>query len=481
MVEACIGVKARRDCAKMASVNFSISKDYEFKIVNTEVIVPALPMQQYIVPLSNLDLTIPPVSVHVFFCYKNPFPRTFASALSHLKTSLSKVLVSYYVLAGRMVTDSIGLPKVHCNNKGVRFTQAYAAAALSQLNLYNPDESVQGKLVPLLSKPFQEDGIPVFAVQVTEFSCGGIVVGCTFDHRIADAYSANMLLTSWANLCRNDSNVPLNPSITRSILCPRDSPAYCAEIDNTYVRHTSQECGQENPHPPSLASRIYYLDVKNIMDLQFNANKDGKRCTKLEVFSAYLWKLMICTQKVKDTMNCKIGIVVDGRPHLKEIGVSANYFGNVLILPFAESDASCIKSKSLCWSAGLIHDAIQSAANEEHFQSLIDLVETTQPTPVLAKIYCREDDNQSSGPAVLVSSGLRFPLYEVDFGWGKPTFGSYHFPWGGEAGYVMPTQSPAGDGSWIVYMHLPLEQLNAIESDPNRILLPVTQDFLHLA
>ncbi|GLJ34915.1 hypothetical protein SUGI_0702730 [Cryptomeria japonica] len=35
---------------------------------------------------------------------------------------------------------------------------------------------------------------------------------------------------------------------------------------------------------------------------------------------------------------------------------------------------------------GLIHDAIKSAANEEDIQSLIDFVETTKPTPVLAKI-----------------------------------------------------------------------------------------------
>ncbi|GLJ34898.1 hypothetical protein SUGI_0702520 [Cryptomeria japonica] len=176
----------------MFPINSTISNDTELKIINKQVIVPFLPLQQHILLLSNLDLTIPPVSVHVFFCYKNPFPRNFASVLSHLKTSLSEVLVSYYVFAGRLVTDSIGLPKVHCNNKGVLFTQVYAAAALSQLNLYNPDESVQGKFVPLLSKPFQKDGIPVFAVQVTEFSCGGIVVGCTFDHTVVDAYSANM-------------------------------------------------------------------------------------------------------------------------------------------------------------------------------------------------------------------------------------------------------------------------------------------------
>ncbi|GLJ35080.1 hypothetical protein SUGI_0705830 [Cryptomeria japonica] len=272
--------------------------------------------------------------------------------------------------------------------------------------------------------PFQDDGTPVFGIQVTKFSCGGIVIGSTFDHRIADAYAANMFFVSWVKLSRNDSTISPNPSFTRYILCPTDSPAHSPEIENMYVRYTSQESYKENPHPPCLSSRIYYLDIKNIKNLQFNANKYGNKYTKLEVFSAYLWKLLICTQNIKDTENCKIGIAVDGRAHLREIGVSANYFGNVISLPFAESNTHCIKTKSLCWSAGLIHDAIQSAANKEHVQSLIDFVDTIKPTPVLDKIYCSENDMQSSGPAVVVSSGLRFPLYEVDYGWGKPTFGA---------------------------------------------------------
>ncbi|GLJ25063.1 hypothetical protein SUGI_0479540 [Cryptomeria japonica] len=80
-----------------------------------------------------------------------------------------------------------------------------------------------------------------------------------------------------------------------------------------------------------------------------------------------------------------------------KIGMSPHYFSNVLSLPFAESNAHSIKKKSLCWSAGLIHDAIQSAANEEHFQILIDFVEIIKPIPILAKIYSKEDDMESSG------------------------------------------------------------------------------------
>jgi hypothetical protein len=65
-------------------------------------------------PLSNLDLTIPPVSVSVFLCYKKPTNRSessFSEEATHdLKSSLSEALVYYYVLAGEMVANSSGEP-----------------------------------------------------------------------------------------------------------------------------------------------------------------------------------------------------------------------------------------------------------------------------------------------------------------------------------------------------------------------------------
>jgi hypothetical protein len=258
----------------------------------------------------------------------------------------------------------------------------------------------------------------------------------------------------------------LKPNFNRSILRARQSPYYCSAIDEMYTRLSSvhlEESKKANPFP-SLVRRIYYLNAKDVQVLQSNASKDGKQYSKLLAFSAYLWKLLIHSQEIHNDINCSIGVVIDGRTRLTNMGISSNYFGNVLLLPSAEAQATDIKNQPLGWSAELIHNVIYSAANEEHFQSLIDWVEMIRPDPGLATIYCRGDNSSSTGPSILVSSGLHFPLSEIDFGWGKPCFGSYHFPWGGEAGYVMPLASCLRDGSWVVYMHLPLNQLEAIES-----------------
>ncbi|KAH9289685.1 hypothetical protein KI387_033802, partial [Taxus chinensis] len=150
----------------MPTVVPRISDDYNVRIISTEVVLPAPPLQHRIHPLSNLDLTIPPISFCIYFCYVNPCDRTFESALSHLKTSLSEALATYYVFAGRLVINSVGLPQVVCNNKGVQFTQAYVAACLSHLNIHNVEKTVQRTLLAPFLKETEENGLPVFAVQI---------------------------------------------------------------------------------------------------------------------------------------------------------------------------------------------------------------------------------------------------------------------------------------------------------------------------
>jgi hypothetical protein len=79
----------------------------------------------------------------------------------------------------------------------------------------------------------------------------------------------------------------------------------------------------------------------------------------------------------------------------------------------------------------------------------------------------------------VVSSEQRFPEDKVDFGWGKVVFASYHFPWGGETGYVMPMPSTLRNGDWVVYMHITKEQLEIIESEAGHVFKPLTWDYLN--
>nr|AHA90803.1 cinnamyl alcohol acyltransferase 2 [Larrea tridentata] len=459
------------------------AEGFKMCVSKKEVVTPVLPMQEQWLPLSNLDLLLPPVNVGLFFCYRNPNSAltgkklTLANMVSSLKRALAQALVSYYAFAGELVLNSVGEPMLLCNEKGVDFTEAFADVELQELSLYNPDESIEGKLVP-------ERKHGVLAVQVTQLKCGGLVVGCTFDHRIADAYSANMFLVSWAEISQFQPTL-FQPSFRRSLLDPRRPILIDPSLNDMYVPiNTLSSAKEEDSDVDHLVSRIYYVTSEQINLMQSIASSSGIKRTKLESFSAFLWKMIAKHAMQSDARNTRtrLGIVVDGRTRLgngneEKTKLMATYFGNVISIPFGSMKVTELIEKPLNCVADEVHDILDVAMTKEHFLGLIDWVEAHKPTPALAKIYCVGFED---GPGFVVSSGLRFPVEKVDFRWGKPAFGSYHFPWRGNSGYVMPMPSPKGNGDWIVYMHLSREQLEFIESEAPAVFRPLTSNYLDL-
>ncbi|XP_071725437.1 coniferyl alcohol acyltransferase-like [Rutidosis leptorrhynchoides] len=441
-----------------------------------DIIAASLPVQDHWLPMSNLDLLLPPLDVGVFFCYKRSLQ--IDESVNVVKRSLAQALAIYYPFAGEVVQNILGEPELLCNNRGVDFILAHADIELKNIDLYNPDESVERKLVPV-----KKQG--VVTVQVTALNCGGLVIGCSFDHRIADAYSINMFLTAWAEVTQLKPISRL-PSFRRSMLNPRRPPITNTSYDNLFVPISSVPPPTSHlPATNHLLSRIYYIEAKDIDDLQLNSTYNGNpKRSKIVSFIAFLWKMIAECDDGFDT--CKMGVVVDGRERLEKVNVDLsnansfsmqNYFGNVLSIPYGEAKSSELKKISLSLVADMVHDFVCPSLTEEHFRGLIDWVELHRPEPAVAKIYTKMNENE--GEAVVVSSGQRFPIESVDFGWGKPDFGSYHFPWGGQTGYVMPMPSAKKNGDWIVYMHLLQKHLDLVETIGRNVFKPLTSSYLN--
>ncbi|XP_077238656.1 coniferyl alcohol acyltransferase-like [Tasmannia lanceolata] len=449
--------------------------EYSVTVNQKDTVTALLPVQQHRVPLSNLDLLLPPLDVGVFFCYKKPTNQnslTFSSMVSTLKKSLAQALVSFNVLSGEVVMNSAGEPEILCNNRGVDFFEAYADVEFRDLELYNPDANVEGKLVPK-----KKEG--VLCVQATELKCGAAIIACTFDHRIADAYSMNMFLVTWAEMAQSKP-ISIYPFLQRSLLNPRPQGSYDSSINKMYVPISSMPPPSDPvPGADHVISRIYSVASEDIVWLQAQVSIGGTRRSKLESLSAFLWQIVAKSEK-DGTKRIKMGTVVDGRTRLSvEYGESMfNYFGNVLSIPFGDESVEELTRKPLNWVAGAVHEYVKGAATKEHFLGLIDWVEVHRPEPGVTKIYVK---GREDGAAFVMSSGQRFPVKEVDFGWGRPVFGSYHFPWGGESGYVMPLPSASREGDWVIYMHLMKSQLDCLEVNAGHIFRPLTADYLGLA
>ncbi|CAN6229481.1 unnamed protein product [Urochloa humidicola] len=425
----------------------------EVKITAVTTVAPALPVQEHRLPLSNLDLILPPIDVGVFFCYAAPG----GGAAAVLKAALAKTLVAYYPLAGEVVTNAAGEPELLCSGRGVDVAEATAddgTGDMRDLRLGLPDESVE-QLVP-------KKKAGVMSVQVTKFRCGGVVVGCTFDHRVCDAYSFNMFLVAWAAAARG-APAPPAPSFRRSFLAPHHPTSPCTA--GTLADRLFVPVSRAPPALPAAAAanRIYRVSAADVAALQVAA---GPGRTKLEAFTAHLWVLHARAAARRRVGSCCMGVVVDGRGRLRGDGAMATYFGNVLSIPYGAMPADDLRRMALADVAGDVHRWVAEAATGEHFRELVDWVEARRPEPTVARAYLGRGVGGEGATACVVSSGMRLPFGEVDFGWGRPAFASYHFPWPGGAGYVMPMPSARGDGDWVVYVHAAPEVVEAMEEEP---------------
>ncbi|KAF3774606.1 Z-3-hexen-1-ol acetyltransferase [Nymphaea thermarum] len=398
---------------------------FSVHVKSRELVTAELPFPEIWLPLSNLDLLLPPMDCSIYSIYRKPSSKpdlSFGSAVEILKKSLAKVLVHYYPLAGEMVANSSGEPEILCNNRGVEFIEAHADIDISGHKLHDPDGTVQGKLVP-------PKGRGVMSVQLM---CEGFVVAGTLDHRIGDAYSVGMFMAAWAE-------------------------------------HKSTSSDQ-------FISRIYHLSASALNQLQDLSSTDGTRRTKLEAFSALLWKLLANASGDAES-SCRLGIIVDGRSRLSEGPRSAlyGYFGNVVSIPFGEATIDDLKSKPLGWAAKNVNEFLGFATNREHFQGLIDYVEGQRPNPMITRVCYRGADD---GPAIVVSHARVLDPCKMDFGWGLAFLTSVHCPSEWDNRYVLLLPSPLGNGDWVVYMQVFRHQLHEIEMGGGGIPQPLT--FQHL-
>ncbi|KAH9687745.1 HXXXD-type acyl-transferase family protein [Citrus sinensis] len=354
--------------------------------------------------LSNLDLLSGRFPFTYFYFYRRPFGKNYPLIIQTLRISLAKTLNFYYPFAGRIIQNpQTNEPEIICDKNGALVLEAEANIPLVNLDFYNLNESLQGKLVSI------QPDFPL-QIQVTSYTCGGISITFSFDHALGDASSFGKFLVSWSEIAQQKP-ITCSPDLRRNLRA-RFPPSYHPSLDQTFVKCTIEEISNI---PPTniLLKRFYHIDASSISRLQQLASVNGKKRTKVEAFSAYIWKIMVTSIDEKH-----------GNRILKYENLMSSYIGNVLSL--AVGEASCHR-----------------------------------PGLMLARVVLGRD-----GPAVLMSSGRRFPVVELDFGFGSPVLGAVSsIIERSGVGYINQRPSAKCDGSWTVSAILWPELATALESD----------------
>lgn len=250
--------------------------------VAQRVVAPSAPTPGGELPLSWLD-RYPTQralieSLHVF---KGRAGAT-EGPVKAIERALAAALVSYYPLAGRLAVPADGGELVvDCTGEGVWFLEAAAGCTLEDVDyLEYPLMMPKDELLPHptypAADPLPEDSF-ILLVQVTQFACGGFVVGFRFSHAVADGPGAAQFMTAVGEIARGRAGPSVKPAWGREAI---PSPPAAAPV---------------GPLPVPTELRLQYLamDISTDYIEHFKARfleQAGHRCSAFEVLIAKAWQ-----------------------------------------------------------------------------------------------------------------------------------------------------------------------------------------------
>ncbi|CAI0457821.1 unnamed protein product [Linum tenue] len=337
-----------------------------------------------------------------------------------IKNALSKVLVHYHPLAGRLVTTTAdeGRLAVDCTGEGVLFVEAEANCSMGSIDFSKPDAETRGKLVyeiPGVKSIFQ---IPPLMIQVTKFKCGGFVLGISFNHVLADGQAAAEFIVSWAETARG-LPISVPPFLDRTILKARTPPKI--EFHHSEFDPIEDKSSAVNDFSNEEIMVYKYLKFTPQMIQTAKSKTTGlltKPCSSYEALSAFVWRARTRALNTAPDQLTRILLVVNTRGRF-EPPLPKGYFGNAIKFTPAHSLARDLVDQPLSYVVGLVQEAIRRV-NDEHLRSTIDYNEIRRAIRPLGFTY-------------------------ISSTWSGLAFGSTNFGWG-EAISTGPVELPVDEG-----------------------------------
>ncbi|KAL3745921.1 hypothetical protein ACJRO7_014940 [Eucalyptus globulus] len=382
-------------------------------------------------PLSELDQIGIITHVPTIYFYKPP-PEWLHPAdaiFDTLRGSLSRMLVPFYPLAGRLRWLEGGRLRLECNAMGVCFIEAESEGELNDLGDFSPRPEFE-QLVPSVdyTKPIHE--LPLLLVQVTKFKCGGLTLSFSMSHAVADGPSALHFMTEWARLARGE-RLSVEPYYDRKVLWVGDDPSSTLPPRPRHLEHS-----EFNP-PPLLIGHTNNLEerkkkttvamlklTRTQVEAQKNAaNKERagqhRPYTRYETVAAHIWRCACKARKHKPEQPTAVGICVDSR-HRLHPPLKLGYFGNATLDVVAAGMSGELVSSPLGCTSSKIREAIERVTHD-HVRSAIDHIWRQPDLTLFQDVHALGSTRGPfyGNPNLGVVSWLTLPIYGHDFGWGR--------------------------------------------------------------
>ncbi|CAH8349795.1 unnamed protein product [Eruca vesicaria subsp. sativa] len=370
------------------------------------LITPSSPTPKHSLYLSNLD-------DHHFLRFSIKYLYLFEKSTSSqtLKDSLSRVLVDYYPLAGRIkVSDGKTKLEVDCNGEGAIFAEAFmdiTCQEFLELSL-KPNKSWRKLLFKVQAPGFLD--IPPLVIQVTQLRCGGMILCTAINHCLCDGIGTSQFLHAWAHANTTKAPLLIQPLHSRHMLDPRDPPRVThshpgftrTTIDKTSSTFNISKYLQSQPLAPTTLTFTQPL----ILTLKKTCVPSLK-CTTFEALAAHTWCSWARSLDLPLTMQVKLLFSVNIRKKMIP-ELAQGYYGNGFVLACAESKVQDLVNGNIYHAVKLVQEA-KERITDAYVRSTIDLLEDKAV----------KTDVSST---LVISQWAKLGLEELDFGGGKPMY-----------------------------------------------------------
>ncbi|BAT88271.1 hypothetical protein VIGAN_05172800 [Vigna angularis var. angularis] len=391
------------------------------------IVKPCKPTPSELLPLSTID-SDPVLNIlcQTIYVYKANLdsPNGQLDPAQVIKEALSKVLVYYYPLAGKIVTFDDGKLGINCNADGVPFLEATANCELSSLHyLEGIDVPTAQKLVINNDNPSEGEN-HALAFMVTKFLCGGFTLGMGLSHSVCDGFGASQFFRALAELACGKSEPSVKPVWERERLMG----TLLKEQLQFPIDETSRAV---SPFWPTneISHECFNFNAKSIQRLKMELMKESvdvkESFTTVETLGAYVWRSRARALELNSdgkTMLClAVGVRRLLNPPLPE-----GYYGNAFVGSYVVQTVKELDERPFSEIVKLIKESKKLPSNNEYIRNTINMLETIRQTNIRVEGTCAS--------VVLTDWRQLSLLEEVNFGW-KASVNIIPVPWN-MLGYV---------------------------------------------
>ncbi|KAG6476558.1 phenolic glucoside malonyltransferase 1-like [Zingiber officinale] len=392
----------------------------ELRVLETcQVSPPPGAVAESTLPLTYLDLIwLKAGTVERLFFY--PFAGVSTShfvdsIVPSLKASLAVTLRSFYPLAGkisRSPTREDGFDIHYADGDSVSFTVAEHDGDFHELSGGGP--RLVNMLVPLLPELPRDggDGFRLLALQATVFPDRGVAVGVSVHHAACDGSSSMRFMAAWAAAAASAGAAQVAPPVLERSFISDPDDLYTFFYKGISTDQTIETMLHQTTSPDAVLES-FTIGKKHIDKLKELATGGAAgasfHCSTVVVAYAYAWVCHVKTRRPKNDKDkhAFMGFVADCRGRLKP-PVPAAYFGNCLSGCLVESEIGDLTGKDgVATAAREIGKAIE-AFKEGPFKAF------TEELPKRYQALVAEQP-------LSVAGSPKFKVYDVDFGWGRPS------------------------------------------------------------